>query len=268
MPERNLFSAIGILFMLFVGAGSSHALQSSNSGADSPPLRIMDPTPGKGENSAIIREAFGTMVYRKISTGEVTGGETFVLTAHADGTRTVQARNRSDNYDLQRHVTHRVDRNFRPLETTAVYYILGEWRGTGFFSVTGNRLEAMVKSPEGLIRQEMEVPENFSMVPHPLSTNAWHGWYYDRAKGGRQVATWYNLEAGAQGKSSMLGDLSDNDLEFIGVAQLTTPAGTFTVDHWKTGSVDYYTTGPDSIMVKFHWQSADNEYVLTELVQR
>lgn len=74
-----------------------------------------------------------------------------------------------------------------------------------------------------------------------------------------------NLEAGAQGKSSMLEKFTDNDLELIGVEQLTTPAGTFTVDHWKTGTVDYYTTGPDAMMVKFVWEATDNEYVLTEL---
>lgn len=227
--------------------------------------QIIDPTPLEGANSSIVREATGIFEYRKISSGKVTGGETFTLTVHSDGTRTIQARNRSDNYDLQRHVTHRVDQNFRPLETTAVYYILGEWRGTGFFAVNGDTLEAFVKSPEGMVRQTLKVPEHFSLVPHPLSTNAWHGWYYDRAKGGQQTSIWYNLEAGAQGESSMLGELSSNDLEFLGEEQLTTPAGTFSVDHWKTGTVDYYTTGPDALMVKFVWAATDNVYELVQL---
>lgn len=219
-------------------------------------------------NDAILREAIGKFQYRKLSTGQITGEEEFALTTHEDGTRTVHARNRSENFNMQRHVAHRVDENFRPLETTAVYYILGEWRGTGWFAVTGNELRAIVKSPEGITEQAIEVPDRFSFVPHPLSTNAWHGASYDREKGGVQTITWYNLEAGAQGASSMLGELSEHELELIGQKELTTPAGTFLVDHWRTGTVDYYTTGPDMMMVQFDWADKDNQYILTELIVR
>lgn len=211
---------------------------------------------------AIVTEYIGTFEYRKTKDGSISGKETFHITVHPDGSRTVNARNELFNYGIQRHVTNHVDKNFRPLETTAVYWVLGEWRGTGMFITTGNELKAYVNTPDGFITQEIKVPDNFSIVPHPISTNAWHAWYYDKEKGGKQNATWYNPDAASQSAGSILGKLEYNELEYIGEEELTVPAGTFIVDHFRVGSVDYYTTGPDKIMVRFLWSDAGNDYVL------
>jgi hypothetical protein len=218
------------------------------------------------DNINITRWAKGTIEYRSLSTGEVSGSEDWHMTVHPDGSRTMAARNRLDQAGFQRHVTYRVAENFRPLEVTSVYWVKGEWRGTGLFSVTGNQLDAFVKTPDGLIQQSRTVPENFSMIPHPLSTNAWNSWYYDKAKGGPQTVTVYDMDAGAQAVSSMLGKVYDQTIAFIGEEEMTTPAGTFTVDHWRVEDiVDLYVTGPDALMVRFQWIPADRDYVLTSL---
>ena len=255
----DTYVVINMLTALFLGIAGAFCSWLSAS------AQTLDPTPEPGVNSSIVREASGRFLYRKMSTGAVTGDESFTLTVHPDGTRTLMARNQSTTFDMQRHVIHRVAADFRPLETTAVYYLLGEWRGTGWFSVIGNKLHAVVRSPDGIITQERHVPDYFSFVPHPLATNAWHGWYYDKAKGGKQTTLFYDMDAAAQSVGSMLGKMTNQELEFIGVEQITVPAGTFTVDHFKVQSVDYYVTGPDAIMVKFAWQEADVEYLLTEL---
>lgn len=62
----------------------------------------------------------------------------------------------------------------------------------------------------------------------------------------------------------MLANLSGHELEFIGEEEMTTPDGTFDVEHFHIGGVDYYVTGQDSIMVKFVWELLDTEFVLTE----
>lgn len=218
------------------------------------------------ENINITRWAKGEFEYRSLSTGEVSGTEAWHLTVHPDGTRTMQTRNRLDEAGYQRHVTYRVAENFRPLEVTSVYWVKGEWRGTGLFAINGDTLEAIVKTPDGMIRQTRSVPENFSMIPHPLSTNAWNTWYYDKAKGGAQPMTVYDMDAGAQAVSSMLGKVYTQDLEFIGTEKMTTPAGTFEVDHFRVEDVvDMYITGPDAILVRFKWIPADRDYVLTSL---
>lgn len=218
------------------------------------------------DNVNITRWAKGTIEYRSLSTGEISGSEDWHLTVHPDGSRTMHARNRLDLAGFQRHVTYRVADNFRPLEVTSVYWVKGEWRGTGLFAINGNQLEAFVKTPDGLIQQSRTVPENFSMIPHPLSTNAWPTWYYDKAKGGPQTMTVYDMDAGAQAVSSMLGKVYNQTLTFMGEEKMTVPAGTFTVDHFRIDdTVDLYITGPDALMVRFQWIPADRDYVLTNL---
>jgi hypothetical protein len=218
------------------------------------------------DNVNITRWAKGTIEYRSLSTGEVSGSEEWHLTVHPDGSRTLHARNRLEDAGFQRHVTYRVAENFRPLEVTAVYWVKGAWRGTGLFAINGLELEAIAKTPDGMIQQTRRVPEHFSMIPHPLSTNAWPTWYYDKTKGGPQTMTVYDMDAGAQAVSSMLGKVYDQTLTFIGEEEMTVPAGTFATDHFRIDdTVDLYITGPDALMVRFQLIPADRDYVLTTL---
>lgn len=221
-----------------------------------------------GDNVNITRWSKGTIEYRTISDGRVNGSEDWHITVHPDGSRTLEARNRLDEAGYQRHVHYRVAENFRPLEVSAVYWVKGEWRGTGLFAVDGNDLDVMVKTPDGLIRQSRAVPDNFSFIPHPLSTNAWPTWYYDKAKGGPQTITVYDMDAGAQAVSSMMGKMYEQTIEHMGEETVTVPAGTFKTEHYNFGGmVDMYLYGPDSILVRFIWTPADRDYVLTSLEQ-
>lgn len=219
------------------------------------------------QNASIVRLFKGKMEYRKISDQSPQGSEEFSLTVHPDGSRTLNARNDYDGSGVQRHVIHRVAANFRPLETLAVYWRKGVWSGTGLFVTNGDTLEATVQTEDGLLRQTLKVPEHFSMVPHPISSNAWHGWYYDKQKGGKQTYHSFDIIAASSENAMMLGKMRVSDLEYLGRKSMTTKAGTYDVDHFRTGSVDYYTTGEDQIMVKFEWKQFNVEYVLTELTQ-
>ena len=145
-----------------------------------------------------------------------------------------------------------------------MYWAKGEWRGSGLFMTKGNTLRAVVTTPDGVLEQEIPVPDNFSMVPHPLQTNAWYAWYYDKTEGGKQPAVFADIIAARSEATFMLAKLSDHELEFIGEEEMTTPAGTFDIKHFHVGGVDYYATDQDSIMVKFVWELLDTEFVLTE----
>lgn len=229
-------------------------------------LLLMATTGAAAENVNITRWSKGTIEYRVLSTGEVNGSEEWHITVHPDGSRTLQTRNRLDQAGYQRHVTHRVAENFRPLEITSVYWVKGEWRGTGLFSIDGNTLNAVVKTPDGLIQQTRSVPDLFSFIPHPLQTNAWPAWYYDKTKGGPQTMTVYDMDAGAQAVSSMMGKMYDQTLTYMGEVEVSVPAGSFMTDHFRIDdAVDLYITGPDAIMVRFQWLPADRDYVLTHL---
>lgn len=233
-------------------------LVSSSALAQSPTL----------SNDNIVRWARGTIDYLSLSSGEVTGSEEWHLTVHPDGSRTMHSINRMEAEQRQRHVTLRVAETFRPLEVTAVFWIEGQWRGTGLLAVNGNTLNAFVKTPDGMISQERHVPDHFSIIPHPLATNMWNTWYYDKAKGGAQKVTVYDMDSTAQPVSSMLGKLYDQTLEYVGATDMTVPAGTFDVEHFRyvdttQGEVNFYVTGPDQTFVRFTWPWRDRDYVLT-----
>jgi hypothetical protein len=221
-----------------------------------------------GANANVVRAAKGTIVYSVLSSGAMLGGENWNLTVHPDGTRTMQALNRYGSPGVQRHVTYRVDANFRPLEAYMLYWVGGAWKGSALFSVHGDRLTAVANTPNGRLTHAIAVPENFSFIPHPLSTDAWHMAYYDKKKGGAQTINVYDMDAQAAGPQALLGRLYTQKLEFLGTKEMTTKAGTFTTDHFKIeDTVDIYVTGPDSIMVKFVWTPADRIYELVKLEQ-
>ncbi len=220
------------------------------------------------ENANVVRGAKGTIVYKVLSTGAMLGGENWSLSVHPDGSRTMQALNRYGSPGVQRHVVYRVDQNFRPQEAYLLYWVGGQWRGSGLFSVEGDKLSVVANTPNGRLTQEVTVPKEFSFIPHPLSTDAWHMAYYDKAKGGEQSMTVYDMAAGAAGPQALLGRLYTQKLAFIGNEQVVTPAGSFATEHFKIdNAVDIYVTGPDDILVKFLWTPADRVYELVKLEQ-
>jgi len=220
------------------------------------------------KNANVVRSAKGVIGYKILSTGVSLGEETWSLSVHPDGSRTMQALNQYGSPGVQRHVVYRVHAAFRPIEAYMLYWVGGQWRGSGFFSVRGDRLSAIANTPNGVLTHEIAVPKDFSFIPHPLSTDAWHMAYYDKAKGGDQEITVYDMDAGAAGPQALLGRLYTQSLRFVGRESLTTMAGVFDTDHFKIDdAVDIYVTGPDAIMVRFQWTPADRVYDLIKLEQ-
>jgi len=218
------------------------------------------------KNANVVRSAKGVIGYKVLSTGASLGEENWSLSVHPDGSRTMQAMSQYGSPGVQRHVVYRVDAGFRPIEAYLLYWVGGQWRGSGLFSVHGDKLSAVANTPNGVLTHEVKVPENFSFIPHPLATDAWHMAYYDKAKGGEQTITVYDMDGGAAGPQALLGRLYTQKLRFLGNERMTTAAGTFETEHFKIDdAVDIYVTGPDAIMVKFLWTPADRVYELIEL---
>jgi hypothetical protein len=216
----------------------------------------------------VVRWAKGEIAYRNGKTGAVTGNESWDLTVHPDGSRSLRATNYLLSSGFMHTVNVRVGADFRPLEAFAEYFIKGEFRGAALFAVTGTQLEATAKLTDSTVRQVVDVPERFSLIPHPLASDVWHHWYYDKAKGGPQPMTVYDIDAPARGPAALLGRVYTQTLRYIGQETVTVPAGTFVCDHYRVDdAVDYYVTGPDALFVKFVWPPANAEYVLTKLEQ-
>lgn len=136
------------------------------------------------------------------------------------------------------------------------------------FIVDSEMLDATVRTAGGMLRQTREVPTHFSFIPHPLATDAWGTWSYDKAKGRLQQSTVYDMDGNAHSAGSMLGRLYTQPLELIGSESVSTPAGTFQTDHFRGGAdADLCLTGEDAILVRFAYsnESIKTEFVLTQL---
>ena len=213
----------------------------------------------------VTRWAKGEIEYRDTASGAVTGGEAWDLTVHPDGSRTVQASNHLG--EVAHTVTLHVAKDFRPLDAYVAYWREGRFRDGALFAVRGDTLEITAAFADRTVHETIAVPEHFSLIPHPLASDVWHGWYFDKAEGGVQTMTVYDLDTGARG-SQAVGKLYDQKLQYLGREDVTVPAGTFPCDHFRVdGVVDYYVTGPDAIFVKFVWTSAKATYVLTSLTR-
>ncbi|NKB42897.1 MAG: hypothetical protein GKS03_01340 [Alphaproteobacteria bacterium] len=216
-------------------------------------------------NPNITRWSEGTIVYRTIEAQRVRANESWRLTTHPDGSRTM--RSYVDNLDAETNLNmiHRVAANFRPLESLVTYWTRGEYRGAGMFTVNGSTLNATVSGPSGSAVETVEVPDKFSIVPHPLATDSWHTWYFDKTKGGIQKVTMYNLQVTAPNSGiPVLGKIQYSTMSFEGVEDVTVPAGTFTTDHYKIGKgINVWVSGPDNMMVRYAMPDRDLEYVLT-----
>jgi hypothetical protein len=216
------------------------------------------------ENGNIVRWSKGTVEYRKVSTGAVTGSEEWRIDVHPDGSRTLNVSNRVDNDNTKRTVVLRVDDRFRPIDLYASFWYRGDWVGTGLFLREGDQLEAVTNTPHGRLTQVVSVPQDFAFVPHPIQANAWQIGVYNTTQGGSQTLTIYDMATRLTGPGNVLGALSTMNIRQVGKVDVKTPAGTFATNHFNVGDiVDIYTFADDHVLAKFVWPKADTEYVLT-----
>jgi len=215
----------------------------------------------------VVDWASGTYAYITADSKVQNGEETWFLTEHADGSRTLRATNSfDDRMKVFRNVVLRVDSSFRPVEAYANFWVDGQWRGSGLFSVSGNTLDAVINGPNGRLTQTLKVPDQFSFVPHPISTDSWPTWYYDKRAGGRQKVTLYIFDGRGAGPGGILGHLQAETIEYVGEEDVDTPAGTFHCDHFVMGDGDphLFIFGPHRLIAKMTWALANVEYVLSD----
>lgn len=223
------------------------------------------PTLAQTADPNLVRGARGRYLYRTLSEQKERGGEQWRLSVHPDGSRTMRMFVRIADTGVLRDVTYRVDPGFRPKEMYTSLWVKGKPAGSGLYTVTGNRLEAIVNGPHGRLTQEVAVPERFSMVPHPVATDGWHFWYYDEAKGGVQEGSVYNPDTLGAGAGSILGVRQSLPLRLVGREEVTTPAGTFATRHFEmAGAFQIWVAEADAMMVRMTLPAADREYVLVE----
>ncbi len=225
------------------------------------PATAVEPAPTPNKN--FTRWAAGTIAYRVKSTGVVNGYETWRLSVHPDGSRTMAATVQYAPRDIQRHVVQRVDGAFKPLEAYALYWIDGQWRGSATVNASNKKLNINASTPSGVQTQSFEIGDTLAIVPHVLATDSWRAMIYDKAKGGTQPIPAYNFNATGEGPMGLLGKVMSYKLTYVGAENVSVPAGTFATDHYRVeDAVDLFITGPDGVLVKFIYSSIDREHHL------
>jgi hypothetical protein len=220
--------------------------------------------PAATDRRAVVASVSGTLLCRVVKTNKACGNETFTLTKQSDATRTLRVHSEMPDRGMQIDIVLRVDQNFRPLEGYTQTYASGKLLGSGFFAVRGLQLNAAVQTPERFVAEVLEVPENFSLLLHPVAADGWHFGYYDKTKGGTQTGVRCTVGAAME---SVRCKLTPVQLTFVADETIKVPAGKFRTEHFRFGeSTDVWVTGPDRIMVRHEYRTFGTRFELSKLV--
>jgi hypothetical protein len=223
--------------------------------------------PGAINNANIVRWAKGEYEYRTLKGQTARGSESFYLTVHRDGSRTMRAFTDIAARDVQANVVLRVDETFRPLDAYVSLFTKGGYKGAITINVKGDTLRAVTTGPTGSLDQLTKVPAQFSLVVHPLALDSWHPWYVAPVKGIQQPGQQYLLNTDGDVAKPLSGQVQAAWFEYIGEEDVTVPAGTFKTTHVRmAGHSDIWVTGPDRILVRYVWAEIDRDYVLKTLI--
>lgn len=218
------------------------------------------------------RTITGRIAYRRFD-GLVRGHESFHLTAHTDGDRTIRAVSEIYDSGILRDVMYTVDRDWRPQDAAIRLRIRDRFVGSSWFRFDGREAECEAFLADGgRISQNLvlDAPAD-SFNPHPVQADMWHFAAY-RHDGERvqtmKVLTASPLHDGASGP--MLASL-DVPIEYLGPEEVTVPAGTFHAQHFRFlhengwPPQDAWCWGEDLILVRMDWDHTETTYELLEL---
>lgn len=217
-----------------------------------------------GPNANILRWAAGTYAYTTLSAPRDRGWERFHMNVYADGSRTMNMWHDLKARSAQFTVIHRVEANFRPIETFVSYWVANGFKGSTIIRVDGDTLTASASGPAGHHDQTVAVPDTFSVGTHPVSADGWHLWSDNGETGVDQSSKIYSMEASADVTKPPLGTLRDLAFKRIGEETITVPAGTFETIHYDLSGSQVWITKKDRLMVRMVNERFDRDYVLTD----
>ena len=220
-----------------------------------------------GGNPSILRWAQGTYEYGKLDSDLIRGRETWTLSVHPDGTRTLQAFVDNQAAGHQTSAILRVDESLRPLDAFADFWRDGEYGGAGRYRVDGDTLHASISGPRGLATHTIAVPARFSVRLHPVIMEGWQVWPYERSREGPQIHPMYNVVTIGKPTVPGIGILREHEIDYLGSESITVPAGTYQTDHYtfNDGRYHIWLWGEDSILIRYANFGNGNEYRLLTL---
>ncbi len=224
------------------------------------------------------RSYIGEIAYLHNS-GHEEGREHFHITVQPSGARTLVAHCEMYNDRLIRDVSYSLDAQWRPEECYVRLTIDAEVQGSALFRFFDRVIECdAITRRQGRISQRLPVPERIpSFGAHPVCCDTWHSKIGDLRRGGQRSVMLRNVclsSALPNGGSGPVASLCDVSVDWVGEQQLTTPAGTFSTQHFKNRGlfdggdrppVEIWAATEDFIPVRAQWALLTQTYELVAL---
>lgn len=215
-------------------------------------------------NPSLTRVVEGRYETRELKGGRVVGVESFRLNVHSNGSRCIAIWSNSATRGTQITADVCVDRQFRPLQAYARYWIGGAYRGAAWINVDGASLSVHSSTGGAATTLNVAVPARFSLGTHPISADAWH--VAALGSEGGAAATSFTLNPAGDRSVALTGQLVQIPVERLADERVTVPAGTFVARRIRLGGrTDYWVNGDDWIVVRM--ATGDSERVLTQYRQ-
>ncbi len=196
--------------------------------------------------------------------GQERGRESFIITTHTDGKRTLRALCEIDDPPtVLRDVTLSLDADYYPLDCFVRLTIDDEFEGSGWMRFSHNSAETeMFNIRDGRVSQRFELEQRIRwLASHPISGDSLGLYIYDRSRGpGKMFFPDMMVTSpdhrGATGP--MLFKLGFG-IEYVGDERITVPAGEFDAHHFRY--VDTAGQLPEEHPEYNIWCTADNDFV-------
>jgi hypothetical protein len=201
---------------------------------------------------------------------KVRGGETYLITQHIDGRRTLRAHCAIDENPprVLRDSFTSLDADWHPAEAFVQITVDEAFVGSAWYRFTDMSAECEgFTALEGRISQKFDLAEPTSFFgTHPIQADAWHTHCYDLSKGpGEQIVPNYFMcslhHRGATGP----GLFQQRNLlfAFLGEETVDVAAGRFQALHFRIGeNTDDDYMGTDRHPPYHLWVTADGSYVM------
>lgn len=215
----------------------------------------------------------GKVLYIGDKVGE-RGREWFTVTKHRNGHRTMRAISEIYDSKVLRDVTQTVDEAWRPLDAFIRLTVAEQFVGSGWFRFGEGLAECETYMAEGgRVSQRIAVAGRVPFFgSHPVANDCWCAGGFDQGSGERiQV-----LEGGmmssllANGASGPMLHRMDLTIEYVGIEEITVPAGRFETQHYRyhvkdMDAEDLWCTPEDLMIVQIRWDWLATTYQLVEL---
>ena len=222
----------------------------------------------------MIRYAQGTLDYLGDEAGP-RGRESWLLSVHEDGSRTLRAHCEMWDTRIQRDVVHTVSAGFRPLRSFVSQQVGGAFLGEGWFHFRQDELVAtgIVDGAEELDQRLPLAAEPNFFVPHAVCCDAWIVPAYEVGQGGAQYLRqgWRSSPMANGSTGPRAEQMPPLRVTLDGTERVTVPAGTFDTLHFTLEQEDgvcdeMWTTTEDYLLVQLRSDVLRSWYRLVELV--